>query len=94
MAGARVCSDLREEEKDCGKKEKIELIHCGGVLILRGRRWRLSWASRSGGGSSDPLAATQLLEEDDDHLPRFVKTKRYLVSGRLSGLKAGLDAAR
>jgi hypothetical protein len=53
MAGARVCSDLREEKKDCGKKEKIELIHCGGVLILRGRRWRRSHASTA---AVDPVA--------------------------------------
>jgi hypothetical protein len=32
-----------EEEKDYGKKKKIELIHCGEILILHGRRWRGSW---------------------------------------------------
>jgi hypothetical protein len=30
------------------------------------------------GRSSNALADTQLLEENDDLLPRFVKTKRYL----------------
>jgi hypothetical protein len=34
-----------------------------------------------GGRSSDALADKQLLEEDDDLLPHFVKTKRYLGFG-------------
>jgi hypothetical protein len=46
----------------------------------------------SGGRSSDALAATQLLEEDDDLLPHFVKMKRYLGFGpaKWAGGWAGL----
>jgi hypothetical protein len=56
----------------------------GGGLHL-GRR-------HGSGRSSDALAATQLLEEDNDLLPRFVKTKRYLGVGpaKWAGGWAGL----
>jgi hypothetical protein len=50
-----------EEEKDCGKKKKIELIHCGEVLILHGRRWRRSRASMVSGRSGGYGLATELL---------------------------------
>jgi hypothetical protein len=45
----------------------------GGGLHLERRH--------GGGRSSDALAATQLLEEDDDLLPCFVKMKWYLRFG-------------
>jgi hypothetical protein len=92
--GARVSGLWRELERERRKSMVLGFpMRREASYRLQGRR-RLSWASRSGGGSSDPLVAMQLLEEDDEHLPHFVKTKRYLVSGRLSGLEAGLDAAR
>jgi hypothetical protein len=51
-----------EEEEDYGKKKNIDLIHCGGILILGGKRRHRSRASTASGRSGGfGLATEQLL---------------------------------
>jgi hypothetical protein len=50
-----------EEEKDYGKKKNIDLIHYGGILILRGKRRHRSRASTASGRSGGFGLATELL---------------------------------
>jgi hypothetical protein len=70
-----------EEEEDYGKKKNIDLIHCGGILILHGKRRHRSRASMASGRSGGFGLATELLLGE-----RMTTTSSYYfeaVRGRL-----------